>query len=131
MIFFALTDSGLVTRPIVAASLADATDQLRVMFGNGLNGDGVTPVKVAALIPAAVATVTPASDPTQATITVTGDAATQQTVRNNASQALAANATYLGLATPTTAQAVAQVAALTRQIDALIRLAVANFSGTT
>lgn len=131
MIFFALTDSGLVTRPIVAASLSDAADQLRVMFGAGLNGDGVTPVNVAALIPAAVAMITPASDPTKATITVTGDAATQQTIRNNASQALATNATYLGLANPTTAQAVAQVAALTRQIDALIRLAVANFSGTT
>lgn len=40
----------------------------------------------------------------------------------NAQTALANNVTYLGLATPTTGQAVAQVAALTRQIDALARI---------
>jgi predicted phosphoribosyltransferase len=37
-----------------------------------------------------------------------------------ATAALANNATYLGLASPTTAQTVTQ--ALTRQVDALIRL---------
>jgi hypothetical protein len=48
--------------------------------------------------------------------------ANEQTLRDRADQALAGNAAYLGLASPTNAQAVAQVAALTRQQNAVIRL---------
>lgn len=43
-------------------------------------------------------------------------------VTQGAASALAANATYLNLASPTTAQNTAQIKALTRQVTALIRL---------
>ena len=52
--------------------------------------------------------------------------AVQSDLHAKARQALAANATYLDIPTPSNAQAVAQVAALTRQTNALIRLLLAG-----
>lgn len=52
---------------------------------------------------------------------------------SKAHTALSANATFLAIASPTTAQAVTQVKALTRQINALIKLELndlADVSGT-
>lgn len=46
----------------------------------------------------------------------------ERTLHNRARNALATNATYLALASPTNAQTAAQVRALTRQVTALIRL---------
>lgn len=46
----------------------------------------------------------------------------EQQIRDKARQALASNASFLALATPTNAQTVAQVRALTRQTNALLRL---------
>jgi hypothetical protein len=46
------------------------------------------------------------------------------TLRDRAVQALAVNAIYLGRSNPTAAQNAAQVQALTRQVNALIRLLV-------
>jgi hypothetical protein len=55
----------------------------------------------------------------------------QQTLLQKAGNALANNATYLGLGTPTNAQVVAQVAALTRQVNALIRLTIGQLDSTS
>ncbi len=56
--------------------------------------------------------------------------ANRLTLINAAGSALAANATYLAVVTPTNAQVVAQVAALTRQVNGVIRLLLRNFTGT-
>lgn len=56
--------------------------------------------------------------------------ANQQTIQTKALAALTANATYLAIAAPTQAQAVAQVNALTQQLDAVIRLLLGQFGST-
>ena len=48
-----------------------------------------------------------------------------------AKAALAANATFLGLASPTNAQVVAQVKALTKEANALIKLEVRDLLDTS
>jgi len=55
-------------------------------------------------------------------------AAAAATLKAQALTALAGDATFLALTTPTTAQAVAQVQALTRQTSVLIRLVVRALS---
>jgi hypothetical protein len=52
----------------------------------------------------------------------------EEAIRKSAAQALAANRTYLALTSPTNAQTLAQVRALTRQVNALIRLALDDFT---
>lgn len=46
------------------------------------------------------------------------------TLQAKAQQALTTNSTYLALASPTAAQTTAQVKAITRQVNALIRLSI-------
>lgn len=62
------------------------------------------------------------------------DAATSATneaaLLAKAKTALTNNATFLAIASPTNAQAVAQVQALTRQVNALIRLVGRNLLST-
>jgi hypothetical protein len=53
-----------------------------------------------------------------------------EAIRGQAAQALATNRTFIGLASPTNAQVVAQVKALSRQNNALIRLALGLLDGT-
>lgn len=48
-----------------------------------------------------------------------------------AQNALTSNATYLAIGSPTTGQAVAQVASLTKQVNALIRLLLQQFDSVS
>lgn len=58
------------------------------------------------------------------TVQIPQDEANAQTLRDKAAQALTVNATYLARQSPTAAQTTAQVQALTRQLNAVIRLLV-------
>jgi hypothetical protein len=57
-------------------------------------------------------------------------AANQATLQQRAQVALVNNATYLAIGTPTTGQAISQVAALTRQMDAVIRVLLSQYDTT-
>lgn len=52
------------------------------------------------------------------------------TIRARAVQALADNRTYIAIASPSAAQSTAQVKALTKQVDGLIRLVLGVFDAT-
>lgn len=55
----------------------------------------------------------------------------EATLRDNLRQALSDNKTLLAIANPTNAQLLAQIKPLTRQVDALIRLASGQLDDTT
>jgi hypothetical protein len=57
--------------------------------------------------------------------------ANEATLRSRAQQAITNNTTYLGITGPSNAQVVAQVAALTKQNAALIRLVIGQLDATT
>lgn len=71
----------------------------------------------------------------QARAAAAGPEATAETNRRallaKAQNALTANATYLAINSPTTAQNTAQIKALTRQMNALIRLTVKALDSTS
>jgi hypothetical protein len=54
----------------------------------------------------------------------------EETIRDRAAQALATNRTYIALANPTTAQNTAQVKALSRQMNGVVRLLLGLLDGT-
>lgn len=54
----------------------------------------------------------------------------ESTLKQQASQAWSSNKDYLALATPTNAQVAAQVKALTRQMNGVIRLVTRRLDGT-
>lgn len=58
-------------------------------------------------------------------------AANQQNITAKAQAALVNNVTFLAIGSPTQAQAITQVQALTRQVDALIRMVLNQFDATT
>lgn len=58
------------------------------------------------------------------------EVANAATIRDRAAQALSTNSDFLALASPTNAQTLAQVKALTRQINGLIRLTLGRLDGT-
>lgn len=53
------------------------------------------------------------------------------TIRDRAALALTGNSAFLALATPTNAEAVAQIRALTRQVNGLIRLTIGHLDTIT
>lgn len=67
---------------------------------------------------------------TQAELDADRDATNKATIRQQADTALGNNRTYLAIASPTNAQVIAQVRALTQQMNGVIRLILGNFEGT-
>lgn len=74
---------------------------------------------------------TPDNGVTWVAPTPTSIVGNQQALLTKAANALANNVTFLGLASPTNAQAIAQIQALTRQVNALIMLETGELSSTT
>jgi hypothetical protein len=58
------------------------------------------------------------------------DAANERTLRQQGEQAIVDNKTFVAITNPTNAQVVAQVKALTRQMNGVMRLALGKFDGT-
>lgn len=52
----------------------------------------------------------------------------EDSIRKQAAAALSVNATFLGIAAPSQAQSLAQIRALTRQVNALIRMELDDYS---
>lgn len=78
-------------------------------------------------VPTTVWTPTPKTAEQQAADTAATNGAT---IRTQAATALDTNATYLAIAAPTNAQIAAQVKALTRQSNGLIRLTIGQLDST-
>lgn len=130
MLLLVISDQGIETQPIEAASPQDMIAELQKRYADGLHGDGVTPVQIALVLPHYTGQISPNGTDT-GDFAATGDSATLRTLLAAAETALTNNKAFLALAAPTAAQAITQVQALTRQVDALIRLAVGDLSGTS
>ena len=63
-------------------------------------------------------------------LTARTGAANETTIRAKATTALGTNTTFLGINSPTNAQNAAQIKALTRQVNGLIRLTIRRLDGT-
>lgn len=61
---------------------------------------------------------------------VVSDAGNADTIRTQATQALTDNKTYVAIASPSNAQVAAQVKALSRQVNGLLRLTLGQLDGT-
>lgn len=119
MIFFVFTDTGLMTAPIVGATFQEAVANMKA----ALPATTAATVKVGIILPHLTGQI----DTATGTLSMSGDAQVQAALRSQAGDALAANATYLAIGAPTNAQVVAQVRALTQEVNALIKLIVGNF----
>lgn len=64
------------------------------------------------------------------TVPIPDHVANERTLRAQAANAMAANRAFTELAPPSNAQVIAQVKALSRQVNALIRLELQELSGT-
>lgn len=126
MLLVVVTDKGILSQPLEATSQADAVAQLKDLYGVG-SGQ----VRFALLSPTVMGVIQQASVAADATISMTGDAQTQKQIRDALVTALKNNQDYVVAGSHTSPEIAAQVVALTRQVDGLIRSTVGDLSGTT
>lgn len=118
--------------PLNGALLADQLAAAGLSSTVVLNG---TTIELAALTEAKRAAAQAVVDAHPPSALAAADSANAQqvnetTIRDRANQALATNTTFLAITSPTNAQVSAQVKALTRQNQGLIRLLLQRFDGT-
>lgn len=124
------TKLGCGWRPTVPTEYASiATAPCVILDGNGqqtvLPDDGTLTAQQVQTAAAPLAAAEQA-----AAATAAANAANAQTLQQRAAAALTANVTYLNLASPTAAQTTTQTKAITRQINAIIRLLVVQDTST-
>lgn len=113
MLLIVVSDQGVLTVPLEATSQADAVAQVKQLYGKGTGQ-----VRLGLVLPDVTGRlVQDPNDPAAATLSMTGDSQTQQTIRANLQ-------TFLGIASPTNSQVVAAV-------RALARLAVGDLTGSS
>jgi hypothetical protein len=110
---------------MATATQREILDGGQTIYWNVTLDNGTKYVLAAASSPAAITAATALDTAAQLLVT------NQTTIRSRAQTALTTNATYLALASPSTAQTTAQVQALTRECNGLIRLLLDLFDSTT
>jgi hypothetical protein len=119
-----LAQLDLAGQMVIAVYQGDASASSGGVLGPSVVIDGANPMPD-------VGWTTPDGGATWVAPAAGNPVANQAALLHKATLALQINATYLALNPPTQAQVVAQVAALTKEVNALLKLALGQFGDTT